>query len=211
MLTGRRSDTLPRQSTAIPCISLWNFFLGKCEVDTTRAFMTNSHQQYSPSEFRLSLHCSSRNLAGSRCICWPPNPWITYFTLTNFRDMLRTMLWSRRQLIALGALTFFISVNSHTQRGALTVTRGLDQLTQEAVVILRGYVTSAKVEPHPQLTSLMTVVVSMSVSETVKGTPRKSLGIDHLKAVPFIEVDRPHRSRPRADQHRPACQLPQVG
>src|SRR6266404_8203655 len=143
MLTGRRSDTLPRQSTAIPCISLWNFFLGKCEVDTTRAFMTNS--------------------------------------------------------------------NSHTQRGALTVTRGLDQLTQEAVVILRGYVTSAKVEPHPQLTSLMTVVVSMSVSETVKGTPRKSLGIDHLKAVPFIEVDRPHRSRPRADQHRPACQLPQVG
>jgi len=93
--------------------------------------------------------------------------------------MLRTMLWSRRQLIALGALTFFISVNSHTQRGALTVTRGLDQLTQEAVVILRGYVTSAKVEPHPQLTSLMTVVVSMSVSETVKGTPRKSIVFRH--------------------------------
>ncbi len=97
------------------------------------------------------------------------------FTLSNFRDMLRVMIWSRRHLIALGALNFLMTVNSHAQRGALTVTHGLDQLTQQADVILRGYVTSAKVEPHPQLTNLMTVVVSMSVSETVKGTPRKSI------------------------------------
>src|ERR1700730_1195599 len=37
------------------------------------------------------------------------------------------------------------------------------------------------------------------------------LGTDHLKAVPLIEVDCPPRSLPRADQHRPACQRPQVG
>jgi hypothetical protein len=97
-----------------------------------------------------------------------------YFTLSEFRDMLRAMI-GRRHLIVLGALTLLITVSSHAQRGALTVPRGLDQLTQEADVILRGYVTSAKVEPHPQLTNLMTVVVSMSVAETVKGTPRKSI------------------------------------
>jgi len=97
------------------------------------------------------------------------------FALSNFRDILHTMTWNRRHLTALGVLICLITVNSPAQRGALTVARGLDQLTQEADVILRGHVTSAKVEPHPKLTNLMTVVVSMSVSETVKGTPRKSI------------------------------------
>jgi hypothetical protein len=54
-----------------------------------------------------------------------------YFTLRDFRDMLRAMIWSRRHLIALGALTFLMTVNSRAQRGALTVTHGLDQLTQQ--------------------------------------------------------------------------------
>jgi hypothetical protein len=36
-------------------------------------------------------------------------------------------------------------------------------------------VTSTKVEPHPRLANLMTVVVSMNVSEVVKGSPRKSI------------------------------------
>src|SRR4029077_10998023 len=90
-------------------------------------------------------------------------------------DMLSAMFCRRTHLIALVAVTLFITVNSHAQRGALTVTRGLDQLTREADVISRGYVVSAKVEPHPQLTNLMTVLVSMKVSETVKGTLRKSI------------------------------------
>jgi hypothetical protein len=67
------------------------------------------------------------------------------------------------------------SLNLEAQRGALTVARSLDQLTGEADVIVHGYVTSAKVEPHPQLTNLTTVVISMEVEETLKGTPRKSL------------------------------------
>jgi hypothetical protein len=65
-------------------------------------------------------------------------------------------------------------MGSYAQRGARTLPRGLDQLTQEADVILHGSVVSTKVEPHPQLKNLMTVVVSMKVSETLKGTPRKS-------------------------------------
>jgi hypothetical protein len=85
------------------------------------------------------------------------------------------MACRNRHLMAIGALTLFMATSSHAQRGALTIPRGLDQLTQEADVILRGYVTSARVEPHPQLTNLMTVLVSMNVAETVKGAPRKSI------------------------------------
>jgi len=65
--------------------------------------------------------------------------------------------------------------NSNAQRGARTLPRGLDQLTDEADVIVHGYVTSAKDEPHPQLRNLMTVVVSMSVKDTYKGKPQKSI------------------------------------
>jgi hypothetical protein len=81
----------------------------------------------------------------------------------------------RKHLVMLGILTCLLTVSSHAQRGALTVPRGLDQLTREADVILHGYVTSTKVEPHPQLANLMTVVVSMKVADVVKGAPQKTI------------------------------------
>ena len=55
------------------------------------------------------------------------------------------------------------------QRGAMTVPRNLDQLTDRAADIVRGTVVSAHVEKHPQLTNLDTVVVTLSVRETLKG------------------------------------------
>lgn len=61
------------------------------------------------------------------------------------------------------------------QRGALVAPRSIDQLTQEAAVIVRGRVVSAKVEPHPTLRNLTTVLVTMNVEETLKGTSSKSL------------------------------------
>jgi hypothetical protein len=64
---------------------------------------------------------------------------------------------------------------AQAQRGALTVARSLDQLTQEAELIVHGSVRSAKVEPHPQFSNLMTVVVSFDVQDTLKGKPRKSI------------------------------------
>lgn len=67
------------------------------------------------------------------------------------------------------------SAGAWAQRGALTTSRGLDQLTQEAQTIVRGYVTSAKVEHDPKLRNLTTVLVSMNVEETLKGTPQKTL------------------------------------
>jgi hypothetical protein len=55
------------------------------------------------------------------------------------------------------------------QRGAMTVPRNLDQLTDRASHILRGTVVSARVEKHPELTNLDTVVVTLRVSESLKG------------------------------------------
>lgn len=75
----------------------------------------------------------------------------------------------------MGALTVLAATTAHAQRGALTVPHSLDQLTEQADVIFRGSVISTKVEPHPQLRNLMTVVISMNVSETMKGSPRKSI------------------------------------
>ena len=64
---------------------------------------------------------------------------------------------------------------AQAQRGALTVARGLDQLTQEAELIVHGSVRSAKVEPHPQFPNLMTVVICFDVQDTLKGKPQKSI------------------------------------
>ncbi len=55
------------------------------------------------------------------------------------------------------------------QRGAMTVPRNLGQLTDRASDIVRGYVVSARVEKHPVLSALDTVVVTLRVRETLKG------------------------------------------
>jgi hypothetical protein len=68
-----------------------------------------------------------------------------------------------------------LGCSATAQRGALTTPRSIDQLSQEAAFIVHGHVTSAKVEPHPQLHNLMTVLVTMNVEETLKGTPSKSI------------------------------------
>jgi hypothetical protein len=57
------------------------------------------------------------------------------------------------------------------QRSALTVPRNVVQLSQQAATIVRGNVTSVRVEPHPQLTNLITIVVSLRVTEKLKGNP----------------------------------------
>jgi hypothetical protein len=85
---------------------------------------------------------------------------------------------SRRALLLLCGvtiLTLCLPSTSFAQSSARTIPRALDQLTAEADVIVHGYVTSAKLEPHPQLRNLMTLVVTMSVAETYKGPARKAI------------------------------------
>lgn len=59
---------------------------------------------------------------------------------------------------------------SRAQQGARTAQVNLSQLVQGAHTILRGFVVSAKVEPHPQFSNLKTVVVTMQVSRVLKGS-----------------------------------------
>jgi hypothetical protein len=56
------------------------------------------------------------------------------------------------------------------QRGAITLPRNLDQLTDRAADIVRGTVVEARVEKHPELTHLNTIVVTLRVRETLKGS-----------------------------------------
>ncbi len=78
-------------------------------------------------------------------------------------------------LCALVVLPYGLLSASHAQLAARTLPRSLDQMSEEAERIVHGYVTSVKLEPHPQLSNLTTVVVSMTVKDTYKGTAPKSL------------------------------------
>ena len=60
------------------------------------------------------------------------------------------------------------------QRGAMTVPRNLDQLTDRASDIVRGTVVEARIERHPELTALNTVVVTLRLKDTLKGEARGS-------------------------------------
>ena len=59
------------------------------------------------------------------------------------------------------------------QRGALVQSQNLGELVSRADTIVRGRVSSVKVEPHPDLANLSTVVVTLSVQETLKGDAGK--------------------------------------
>lgn len=72
-------------------------------------------------------------------------------------------------------LMALLSSGAVAQRTALTVTSPLDRLTSEAHLIIRGRIAAARVEPHPQLTNLMTVVVTVNVDETLKGSARRTV------------------------------------
>jgi hypothetical protein len=61
---------------------------------------------------------------------------------------------------------------AYAQRGAMTLPRNLDELTDRASDIVRGTVVDARVEKHPELDNLDTVVVTLSVRETLKGDAR---------------------------------------
>lgn len=79
---------------------------------------------------------------------------------------------SLRSLVLLATLV--LAAPAWAQQGALTVSRNLQQLTERAAFIVRGNVVSAHVEKHPQFTGLHTVVVTLHVRETLKGTSQPS-------------------------------------
>jgi hypothetical protein len=73
----------------------------------------------------------------------------------------------RHYVLLLAAL--MTAAPAFAQQSALTVPRNLEQLVDRSAVIVRGNVVSARMERHPELTNLDTVVVTLRVRETLKG------------------------------------------
>lgn len=91
------------------------------------------------------------------------------FSLTCFTAGIGSTTFSVIAVVLLCPWTSF------AQSTARTVARPLDQLVNESATIVRGHVISARIEPHPQLQNLTTVLVSMSITDTYKGQPQKIL------------------------------------
>ena len=72
------------------------------------------------------------------------------------------------------AAALLLAAPAFAQRGALTVPRDLQQMSERAADIFRGTVVSAHVEKHPELANLDTVVVTLRVRETLKGDARET-------------------------------------
>ena len=75
----------------------------------------------------------------------------------------------RRYVLLLVAL--LLSPLTWAQQSALTVPRNLGQLVESSAVIVRGNVVSVRMEKHPELDNLDTVVVTLRVREALKGQP----------------------------------------
>lgn len=80
-----------------------------------------------------------------------------------------------RKLTFLAILICVITSQGVAQRGALTVSRDLAELVAQSERIIRGQVLLARVERHPQLRNLQTVVVILRVEETLKGEAQGTL------------------------------------
>lgn len=86
----------------------------------------------------------------------------------RFGDLSRTLL------LLLAAL-FSLNLSCLAQEEALRVHRDIADLTSEAAIIVHGTIVSSRVEAHPQYKNLNTVLVTMSVSDTLKGKTQSTL------------------------------------
>lgn len=69
---------------------------------------------------------------------------------------------------------FVLAPLAVAQRGAQTISQNLGDLVGEAQTVVQGYVTNVRVEPHPQLKNLNTVVVTVRVEKVLKGEAGRS-------------------------------------
>ncbi|HXE76450.1 MAG TPA: hypothetical protein VNN18_12570 [Candidatus Xenobia bacterium] len=83
-------------------------------------------------------------------------------------------MFSRRLTFAcfvclFGVVAVVVAPPAQAQRGFLTLQMNLGTLVDAAGVIVHGRVVSAQPEMHPDYSSLHTVVVTVEVSDTLKG------------------------------------------
>ncbi|MGH7838318.1 MAG: hypothetical protein ACREQC_10925, partial [Candidatus Binataceae bacterium] len=86
--------------------------------------------------------------------------------------LVRRLVWFA---LATAVCGFLAATPVRAQRGAITLPRNLEQLTQHAAVIVRARISSARVEPDPAYPSLWTVEVTLHVEEVLKGQPGDTL------------------------------------
>lgn len=70
---------------------------------------------------------------------------------------------------------FLFGLSALAQRGAIVKPQNLAEVTAQAATIVHGTITSVQVEPHPQFSHLRTVVVTVAVSDTLKGQAADSV------------------------------------
>jgi hypothetical protein len=82
----------------------------------------------------------------------------------------------KRICLAAGLLVVavFSALPLHAQRGALVQPRNLSELVGQSSLIVRGSIVSARSELDPELTNLWTVVVTVHVVETLKGSAQET-------------------------------------
>lgn len=68
------------------------------------------------------------------------------------------------------SILLLVTIPAAAQEGARVVPRTLAELAQQADLIVQGHVVSAIVQPHPQYSALNTVVVTLRVTDTLKGS-----------------------------------------
>src|SRR5690242_9019314 len=89
---------------------------------------------------------------------------------------LRKPLFSNAKCIPLLLLIFYAGIApAKAQNGAYTAPADLDTLVQTANTIVRGSVIYTRVETLPNFPNLHTVVVTVSVTRTLKGRPAPTL------------------------------------
>jgi hypothetical protein len=76
----------------------------------------------------------------------------------------------RLQAAILGIVLATVVPLGAAQHGALTSPRNLVELTERADLIVQARVVSAAAEPHPKYANLMTVLVTVAVQDTLKGS-----------------------------------------
>lgn len=80
-----------------------------------------------------------------------------------------------RKALLNASVVVLLFVAAGAQRGAVVMQRNLAELTAQAETIVVAHVAFVRVERHPQFQNLNTVVVTLRVSETLKGVPRETL------------------------------------
>jgi hypothetical protein len=93
----------------------------------------------------------------------------------------RLALLASRLLVWIAVNTCFLLSTGVAQHTATVAPASLDRLVESAETIVRGNVVSAVVEPHPEFSNLQTIVVTVAVSDVLKGQSGRTLTFRQLE------------------------------